>query len=80
MDKIKASKKIARAVVGCSVSAVIVTGINQNVTVEKKRNKIAIYIGAYVMGAMVAKKAETWTDEKMDSVIEALHRLSELKL
>ena len=69
MTKIKITKEIASFVVGHSVSAVIVTNIHQNTIPITTRQKVQLYIGAFVVGAMVAEKAHAYTDQKIDEIV-----------
>ncbi len=75
--KIEMTKTIAKLVVGTSVSSVIVTIIHQNTETFKPSQKAQLYIGAYVIGAMVAKQAGTWTDEKVDQIVVLIDSIKE---
>lgn len=50
----KIAKAVARFVVKHSVSTTIATVIAQSVEVEKKNQKVQIFIGSYVLGMMAA--------------------------
>lgn len=61
----------SKFVVGKSVSGVIVTIVHQNTETFTKSQKIQLYVGAYVIGAMVADAAEDYIDKRIDDVLDA---------
>lgn len=65
-------KSVTGFIVARSVSAVIVTIAHQNATPANKLQVAELYIGAYVLGSMVAGHARTHTDQKIDDVADAL--------
>jgi hypothetical protein len=75
-QKIALAKKITRRVVGYSVTAVIITLIHQNIVTDKKRQVVQLYIGAFVIGEMISDKAEDWTDDKFDTILDAFEQIS----
>lgn len=77
-QKITLAKKITRRIVGYSVTAVVITLIHQNIVTDKKRQVVQLYVGAFVIGEMVSDKAETWTDDKIDTIIEAFEQIKSL--
>jgi hypothetical protein len=62
------AKNIVKFVVGRSVSGVVVTVLHNNCPVEGKAQKAQLYIGAYVVGSMVA-------DAAVDHVITEIDRI-----
>jgi hypothetical protein len=71
LTKTLVAKKIAKIVVGHSVSGVTITVLHNNCPVEKTHQKVQLYIGAAVIGALVAEKAEAWTDKQIDNIVDA---------
>jgi hypothetical protein len=71
MNKLAAAKSITKFVVGKSVSGVVVTLIHNNTTTYSKSQTAQLYVGAYVMGAMVADQADNWITTQFDEMAEA---------
>lgn len=61
-------KTVANFIVGRSVSAVIVTLAHQNATPVTRLQTAELYIGAYVLGSMVASAAQDHTEKKIDEI------------
>lgn len=57
--------KVVTFIVGGAVSATAVSLIHQNTTTYNKRQTAQLYIGAYVIGAMIADKAEEYVAAKV---------------
>lgn len=68
-------KTVARFIVARSVSGVIVTIAHQNITTETKLQTAELYVGAYVLGSMVADAAKDHTDKKIDDVAELVDKI-----
>ena len=68
----KIATKAVTFIVGGAVSATAVSLIHQNTTTYTKRQTAQLYIGAYVIGAMIADKAEEWAAAKVTPTFEAL--------
>lgn len=66
-----ASKIVANIAAG-AVSATVVSLIHQNTTTYNKRQTVQLYVGAYVVGAMVADKAEEYVTAKVQPTFQAL--------
>lgn len=66
-----ASKIVANLAAGC-VSATVVSLIHQNTTTYNKRQTVQLYIGAYVVGAMFADKAEEYVTAKVAPTFDAI--------
>lgn len=70
------AKKLVSRATAYTVSGVVVTLIHQNTTVASTRNKVQLYVGAYILGAMVADKAAAYVideyGEAIDSVVNWL--------
>jgi len=59
-------KTVANVIVARSVSVVIVTATHQNVTTFTKLQSAELYVGAFVLGSMVASAAQEHTSKKID--------------
>jgi hypothetical protein len=70
MDKKELVKSAVSAVVWFSVSKVIDQIIQNNTTPTKWLDKPRITIGSYFLGALLAKACKTYTDEKIDELVE----------
>jgi hypothetical protein len=70
MDKKELVKSAVSAVVWFSVSKVIDQIIQNNTTPTKWLDKPRITIGSHFLGALLAKACKTYTDEKIDELIE----------
>lgn len=77
LTKTEIAKKIVTWTVGGAVSGVVVTLIHANTPTYNKTQKVKLYIGAYVIGAMVADKAVDWTADQFDSIVSAFKRHNE---
>lgn len=66
-DQFVVIRGIAKFVVTRSVSGVIVTALHNNNPIISRSQEIQVYIGAYVVGAMVADKAVDYVDQKIVS-------------
>jgi len=64
------AKTVTKFVIGKCVSGVIVTLLHNNVQTHSKSQKVQLYVGAYVVGAMVSDKAAEWTDKQIDDLVE----------
>lgn len=68
-------KFVAGIVVTSSVSKVIVSLAHQNVTTATNVQTAQLYIGAYVLGSMVASSASEYVDGKIDRLADAIAKL-----
>jgi hypothetical protein len=78
-EKINTTKAVARFVVGKCVSGVIVTVVHNNCPTFSKSQKVQLYVGAFVVGAMVADAARDYTDKQIDSIVEFVDNLKKDK-
>lgn len=69
MSKTIVAKKIAKFVVGGSVSYTIANVIKNNVSPEKPFQAVEAVIGGCVVGLMVAEAAEEYTDKQIDALV-----------
>lgn len=68
-------KTVTNFIVARSVSAVIVTIAHQNVTPASKLQVAELYIGAYVLGSMVAGHAQDHTEKKIDELAAVIDQV-----
>lgn len=68
-------KTVANFVVARSVSSVIVTIAHQNITTHNKLQVAELYIGAYVLGSMVAGQAQKHTEEQIDKAADMIEKV-----
>lgn len=71
-------KTVANFIVARSVSAVIVTIAHQNITPVTRLQTAELYIGAYVLGSMVAGHAQDHTEKKIDEVADAIEKVKHM--
>lgn len=64
-------RSIAQIIVTGSVSSVVSVAIKNNVTPESKLQKTQLYVGAWVLGSMVASAAGDYIDTKIDKIADA---------
>jgi hypothetical protein len=76
MDKIQIAKKVIRLIVTTSVSGTIVTMIHAGTPTSSKLQKAKLYIGAIVVGQLVADKAGDWTDAQIEAIVKAYKELT----
>jgi hypothetical protein len=70
VDKIALVKKIAKPVVGFSVSFAIANIVRNNVLPKNRLQQVEILVASIVIGAMVAEYAEQYTLKTIDSLVE----------
>lgn len=63
-------KFVANAVVGISVTTVVKGIIRKNFVPKSNLQSAELMVAAYVMGGMLAKSAEMYTDDRIDKVAE----------
>jgi hypothetical protein len=68
----KIAKSIVRRAATYTVSGVIVSLIHQNTTTYNTRQKVQLYVGAYILGAMVADKAADYVIEQYNDTIDGV--------
>lgn len=66
MTKLNAAKSVARFVVGGSVSFTVANALRNNTSPTTTIQKLEVVVGSVVVGMMVAKKAEAFTDNQID--------------
>lgn len=69
------TKTITKFVVARCVSGVVVTLLHNNVQTHTKGQKAQLYVGAFVVGAMVADKAEDWTNTQIDEIADVVRKI-----
>lgn len=70
MDKLAATKKVAKFVVGWSVSWTVGNAIANNVNPDNRFRKAEAVVGGVVVGSMVADAAEEHIDKKIDELAD----------
>lgn len=69
MTKLELFKTITTNIVSLSTAFAVTNAIKSSVPVTKKYQKVQLVIGAAVIGYMVSEKAERWTAEKFDEMV-----------
>lgn len=69
MSKIALVKKIAKPVVGWSVSFAVANIVRNNVAPKNRIQNAEIWIASIVVGAMVAELAETYSQKMIDDAV-----------
>jgi hypothetical protein len=67
-------KGVAQFIVGASVGFTTKKIIENNVEVEKKREKAEVYIGSAAMAASASKASRTYLDSYIDTVFDIVER------
>lgn len=70
MNKIDVAKKIVSAVVGSGTTRIVYAIIQNNVSPEKIVDKVTVVSASLVIGAMAADATSSYTDTKIDALIE----------
>lgn len=65
-------KSAVHFVVARCVSATIVTLVRQNTDAESNLQQVELFIGAHVIGELVASKTRERTDELVDRIAEGI--------
>lgn len=69
MTKTEFAKAFAGVIVGFGTANLVKQIINNNVAPESVKDKAAVLIGSYIIGAIAADAAKKWTDAQIDEVI-----------
>lgn len=69
-SKLDLTKTITKFVVGRSVGVIVGTIIKNNFPVESKTQKVQLFVGAYVLGAMVGEGAAMYAEHKIDRMAD----------
>ncbi len=70
MDKIRTTKIAVNFVVGAGVSKIVAGIIRNNTNPERVTDKVAIAGAAVVIGSMAADATSSYTDTKIDEIVE----------
>jgi hypothetical protein len=70
MDKIRTAKIAVNFVVGAGVSKIVAGIIHNNTNPERVTDKVAIAGAAVVIGSMAADATSSYTDTKIDEIVE----------
>lgn len=63
-------KKIVNVVVTTSVAFTVSSALKVNTPAVKPHHKVEAYVGSFIVGSMVADKAGTYTDGKVDAFFD----------
>lgn len=77
MSKIAIVKKIAKPVVGWSVSFAVANIVRNNVAPKNRIQNVEIWVASIVIGAMVAELAETYSQKMIDEVVELYKQIEQ---
>jgi len=69
MDKLTVAKRIISAAVGFSVSKIVYSVVENNVSASSAVDRAAIAAGTYVLGAIAADASRNYTDAKIDEIV-----------
>jgi hypothetical protein len=67
----KNAKRVAKFVTTRTVSGTVVSLIHQNTTTYSVPQKVSLYIGAFLVGSMVADNAWDHTEKQIDDLTKA---------
>lgn len=68
--KSRTVKSVVNTIVGASVGFVVQTLIETTIQPKNSRDRVKLWVGSYVIGAMVADAANSWTSKKVDAVFK----------
>lgn len=77
IDGPKIAHKIVRFVVKHCIATTVGTVIAQNVTVEKKNQKVQIFVGSYVLGMMAADAGWNRVSRQIHETTETIEKIRE---
>lgn len=80
-SKLATTKTILRLIATRATSGVVVTLAHQNIdnTDFTRLQKAGVYVGAYLVGSMVADAAADHVSEKFDSIVKAIGEMKTAK-
>lgn len=73
-SKLDTTKSIARLIATRATSGVVVTLAHQNIDMNdfSRLQKAGVYVGAYLIGSMVADAAADHLSDKIDSIVKVV--------
>lgn len=74
MDKIAVFKNVVQFTIGIGASTIVKQIIENNVDPVKTIDKIAVPVASLAIGGAVAKIAGEYTNDMIDTVVEALKK------
>jgi phosphate/sulfate permease len=77
MDKIALVKKIAKPVVGFSVSFAVGAIVRNNVLPKNRLQEVELMVASVVIGMMVADFAERYAQKTIDNAVAAWHEFKQ---
>lgn len=72
MTKREMTKKIARLIVGTSVGYSVSNALYNNTNKDNTLRKAEAAVAGFAVGSMVAEASESWTNEVVDNVFDAI--------
>lgn len=70
MDKLEITKKAVSTVVGLSVTFVVSAVLKNNVSPDTLAKKGGVQVGSFVLGAMVAEKAQDYAQDQVVKMVD----------
>jgi hypothetical protein len=70
-------KTVSRFIVARATSITVVTLINQNVDPETRMQEAGVFIGAHVLGEMVADSTKPYVDRQIDEIADAFTNMQD---
>lgn len=75
IQKIKTAKTITKAVVHHCVAGTIITAIHTLVPTETPAQKVKLYVGAWVVGGVVAERGDDYIEKTITELTDAFEEL-----
>jgi uncharacterized membrane protein YebE (DUF533 family) len=75
MNQIDITKKAVGFVVGMGVGTIVKTIIATHVAPETTVQKVTVYAGATVIGAMAKDASKSYTDDQIDQAVELFSKI-----
>jgi hypothetical protein len=75
-DQLKIAKTVTKFVAVCSARFVVAQALINLIPTETKIKKIELYIGASVIGSLVADKAAVWASQNFDDFVESIKKFN----
>lgn len=73
-SKLDTVKTVTRTVVAFSVQSVVYTIIQTHTPADSKTKMVKRFIGAYILGAMVADATEPFVNNKIDKIAKRVRK------
>lgn len=76
-SNLNVTKTVTKFVVARCVGMVVATIVKNSIPVDTRTEKVQVFIGAHVLGAMVGEIASVYTNHKIDQMAEWLTEAKE---